>query len=137
MYYKSHNASSVCRYFGVSRKTFYKWLNRYENSGKDHLSLIDKSKRPFSSPNETTENLQTLIVRVRKSTGLGSDRLRFFIIKDYGISIPKPTIYAILKRKSLIKKSNIKTRKPIMYQMPYPGYIQMDIKRVPVFARRL
>lgn len=128
MYYKSHNASSVCRYFGVSRKTFYKWLNRYENSGKDHLSLIDKSKRPFSSPSETTENLQTLIVRLRKSTGFGPDRLRFFIIKDYGISIPKPTIYAILKRKSLIKKANRKTRKPIMYQMPYPGYIQMDIK---------
>ncbi len=63
MYYKSHNASSVCRYFGVSRKTFYKWLNRYEDSGKDHLSLIDASKRPKNSPKETKEDLQKLILK--------------------------------------------------------------------------
>ena len=43
-YYFSHgkNASLACRYFGISRKTFYKWLNRYE---RDDLSTLESLSR--------------------------------------------------------------------------------------------
>lgn len=34
----------TCRYFGVSRPTYYTWLNRYEKEGVD--GLRDRSKRP-------------------------------------------------------------------------------------------
>lgn len=128
MYQKYGNASFVCRYFGIARKTFYKWLNRYEASGKETQSLLDKSKKPTNSPKATREDFQKLIIKLRKSTGFGPDRLRLFLIKDYAIYIPKTTIYAILKRKRLIKKPKRRAKTPILYQMPYPGYIQMDIK---------
>ena len=128
MYQKSGNVSFVCRYFGIARKTFYKWLVRYEESGNDPLSLLDTSKRPKNSPKETQGDIQKLIVRLRKSTLMGPYRLKFFLKKDYGVSISRATIYAILKRKGLIKKSKKRAKTPILYQMPYPGYIQMDIK---------
>jgi ActR/RegA family two-component response regulator len=30
----THNVSQTCRYFGISRKTFYKWKHATKNTGK-------------------------------------------------------------------------------------------------------
>ncbi len=45
-YYETHgrNASLTCRYFGISRKTFYKWRARY--TPRDLVSLESRSRRP-------------------------------------------------------------------------------------------
>jgi transposase InsO family protein/transposase-like protein len=40
----SNNAALTCRYFGISRKTFYQWLNRYDSNNLK--TLEDHSKRP-------------------------------------------------------------------------------------------
>jgi transposase-like protein len=42
------NVSVACRQFGISRKTGYKWLHRYEAAGLN--GLVDQSRRPHSSP---------------------------------------------------------------------------------------
>ena len=44
--------SQLCRRFGVSRKTGYKWLGRFAESGRAGLS--DRSRRPHRSPEQTT-----------------------------------------------------------------------------------
>ena len=41
------NKSAACRQFGISRKTGYKWLHRYNTSGLD--GLINQSRRPRSA----------------------------------------------------------------------------------------
>ena len=38
------NVSELCRRFGVSRKTGYKWLSRYAAEGR--AGLVDQSRRP-------------------------------------------------------------------------------------------
>jgi transposase-like protein len=43
------NVAATCRYYGISRQTFYKWLRRYEELGE--AGLRDGSKRPLHSPN--------------------------------------------------------------------------------------
>lgn len=129
MYKKINNVSKVCLYFGISRKCFYKWLKRYEDAGGDPArSLIDRSKRPRRSPMLTHEYIQSIIIRLRKTTSFGPDRIRLFLLKDYNISLPRSTIYAILKRNGLIEKPKKMRRKPKCYQMPSPGYLQVDIK---------
>ena len=45
------NVAATCRYYGISRQTFYKWLRRYEELGED--GLRDGSSRPLHSPNAT------------------------------------------------------------------------------------
>lgn len=127
-YRRRGDVSFVCRYFGIARKTFYKWLNRYEKSGEDVLSLLDISRRPKTSPSRTGKDIETLILNLRKKTNFGPDRVRLFLIKDYGVSVPKATIYAVLKRSGVIKKKKERARAPLLYNMPYPGHIQMDIK---------
>lgn len=128
MYKQIDNVSKVCLHFGISRKCFYKWLKRYEGSGGDPKSLIDRSRRPKRSPMLTPKHIQTIVVKLRRTTSFGPDRIRLFLLKDHNISLPRATIYAILKRKGLIKKAKKIRRKPKCYQMPYPGYLQVDIK---------
>jgi putative transposase len=45
-YYEGHgrNAALTCRYFGISRQTFYRWRQRY--NPKRLQSLEDRSRRP-------------------------------------------------------------------------------------------
>lgn len=43
------NFSALCREFGITRKTGYKWLERYENQ----QSLSDMSRRPSCVANRT------------------------------------------------------------------------------------
>jgi transcriptional regulator with PAS, ATPase and Fis domain len=41
----TQNVSQTCRYFGISRKTFYKWKARYEELGE--AGLCDRSRANF------------------------------------------------------------------------------------------
>ena len=44
----SGNVAATCRYYGISRPTFYKWLRRYEELGED--GLRDRSSRAAALP---------------------------------------------------------------------------------------
>jgi transposase-like protein len=46
------NVSMTCRYYGITRQSFYVWKRRYEELGTDGLK--DRSRRPKKSPNATT-----------------------------------------------------------------------------------
>jgi putative transposase len=50
--------------YGVSRKTAYKWLERYETDGA--LGLGDRSRRPHRSPQATENDLAEAIVALRR-----------------------------------------------------------------------
>lgn len=129
MYEQIGNAWLTCRHFGISTKTFYKWRGRYLASGKNPGSLSDRSRRPKRSPNITKEQIMQLIRRFRKKTKFGPDRIRFYLMKDCKINIPRSTIYAILKREGLIKKHKKIKKRFLMYNLPNPGdNVQVDIK---------
>lgn len=129
MYEELKNASLTCRHFGISTKTFYKWRKRYLNSSRASASLADQSRRPKHSPNVTKEQIIQLIRRLRKKTRFGPDRIRFYLIKDYSVRVPRSTIYAILKREKLIKKCRRLKKHLLRYNLPNPGdNVQVDIK---------
>src|ERR1700693_2856960 len=46
------NVALTCRYYGISRHTYYIWLRRYEEGGID--GMRERSRRPLTSPNATT-----------------------------------------------------------------------------------
>jgi leucine-zipper of insertion element IS481 len=51
----------LCRRFGVSRKTGYKILERYNSCGLE--GLTDRSRRPYRHANQLPIQIETLIVR--------------------------------------------------------------------------
>ena len=50
--------------YGISRKTGYKWLERYEADGA--LGLPDRSRRPHSSPQATDADVMARLIRLRQ-----------------------------------------------------------------------
>ena len=44
------NRSELCSRFGISRRTGYKWLKRYDQSGVDGLHEV--SRKPHQSPQQ-------------------------------------------------------------------------------------
>jgi transposase len=47
----SGNVAATCRYYGISRQCYYRWLRRYEAAGLEELK--DRSHRPHHSPRAT------------------------------------------------------------------------------------
>lgn len=90
------NRAALCRRFGISRKTGYKWLERAQGAE----ALADRSRRPHASPTHTGEAIERAILRLRDShPGWGARKLRRRL-QDLGWSgLPAPsTIQAILAR---------------------------------------
>ena len=63
--YLEHEVSvtDLCHDFGVSRKTGYKWIERYLRQGP--AGLEERSRRPRRSPNQTAEEIVTAILDYR------------------------------------------------------------------------
>lgn len=65
--------AELCRRFGVSRKTGYKWIRRYEEGGE--AGLGDRSRRPSRVPHATPPEKVVRIVALRKKYGWGAKKL--------------------------------------------------------------
>jgi transposase InsO family protein len=57
--------TELCQGFGVSRRTGYKWLGRFEEQGRE--GLRDRSRAPHSHPNETDLITQGVVVELRRA----------------------------------------------------------------------
>ncbi len=96
-YEATGNANSVCRRFGISRKTFYKWLKRYETSGREPSSLVDRPRTPHTSRTRTSDELCRRIIEMREQTGEGPRRIRARL-REAEIRISSGTIWKIISR---------------------------------------
>ncbi len=54
----------LCDIYGISRKTAYKWIDRYVREGPG--ALLERSRRPQRSPNSTPPELVQAIVEARR-----------------------------------------------------------------------
>ena len=55
--------TELCAQFGISRKTGYKWVGRYDECGRG--GLMDQSRRPLVSANAISEDalIQTIVTK--------------------------------------------------------------------------
>jgi len=63
------NVSMTCRYFGITRQAFYKWLRRYEEQVLE--GLRDRSRRPHVIPHATKPEVVSKIVYLRQHYHFG------------------------------------------------------------------
>ena len=59
-----YSVSELARRFGVSRKTCYKWISRWEQQGAGGLE--EQSRRPASCPWKTAEKVCEELLRLKK-----------------------------------------------------------------------
>jgi transposase InsO family protein len=66
--------SELSREYQISRKTAYKWIDRYEAGGA--TALVDRSRRPHHLPNATANDLvQALLTKRRRHPHWGAKKL--------------------------------------------------------------
>lgn len=96
------SVAELCRQFGVSRKTGYKWLERYQQGGLEALG--DRSRAPHHHPNEVAEEVEAAIVGLRREhMHWGPAKLRAWLTtREPAVAWPAAsTIGEILKRAGL------------------------------------
>jgi transposase InsO family protein len=96
--------ASLCREFGISRKTGYKIFERYEQCGLEGLS--DRTRRPFRYANQLPEQVEAAIVAAKKGKPhWGARKIRELLLRrlPHAVKIPAcSTIHAIMDRHGLV-----------------------------------
>lgn len=126
----SAKVSDACRRFGISRRTGYKWLDRFEAEGEEGLK--DRSRRPFVSPNKTPDEVEQLILRAREGhPAWGGRKLKRWLEDRSVEGLPAPsTITEILRRHGRIDPEESRKHEPFQrFEAPQPNDLwQMDFK---------
>ena len=88
----------LCRRFGISPPTAYKWLARYAAAGAEGLQ--DRSRRPHQMPQRTAAALEQAILHLRTAQPAWGGRKIHARLQTLGYrAVPAPsTITAILRR---------------------------------------
>ena len=120
--------SIICKRYGTSRKSYYKWKNRYKEKGIE--GLLDNSRRPHNIKYmKVTSEIQETILDLRLTKRFGCNRIKFRLRRTIGLSLSTRTIYKILKRHGLnILKCQYRRRGYKRFAMKHPNdMLQMDI----------
>jgi transposase InsO family protein len=108
--------SELCTNYRISRKTAYKWIDRYLHEGPGGLE--DRSRKPYSAPNRTPQHIVQALLEVRSHhPSWGAGKLLAFVQRRHrGWDLPaRSTANEILKREGLLKP------KPRRRRIGHPG----------------
>ena len=106
------NFSSLCREFGITRKTGYKWIARAEETN----DLSDRSHARKNISNKTDKETENLILSVRKDNpAWGGKTIRQVLVKQGHEDLPcVKTCNNILKRNGCISEEESLKHKPFV-----------------------
>jgi transposase InsO family protein len=119
------NIRLLCRRFGISPTTGYKWLAR-QGEG-----LSDRSRRPLSSPSQTSEFVCQLILSVRSEHETwGARKIRQFLVNQGHEDLPScSTVTEILRRSGWLQKHLSEVKNVIRFEREEANLLwQMDFK---------
>jgi transposase InsO family protein len=132
------NVAATCRYYGISRPTFYKWLHRYEELGEQ--GLRDGSSRPHVSPNATKGEIVGKIIYLRQHYHFGPLKISMYLRRYHDIEIGHSGVWRILKRLEMNRLPSSQRYKRHQtrwkrYEKPQPGHrVQVDVKFIEPLA---
>jgi transposase InsO family protein len=124
------NRRQLCRRFGISPQTGYKWLARHKEHGMQ--GLVQRSRRPLRSPKRSGEALEQAVLALREKYPVwGARKLRALLQQQAVEHVPSAsTITEILRRHERLDGK--RAGQPAAYQRfehPAPNQLwQMDFK---------
>jgi transposase InsO family protein len=126
------NVSMTCRYFGITRQAFYKWLRRYEDQGLE--GLRDRSRRPHVIPHATKPEVVDKIVYLRKHYHFGPHKISMYLKRYHDVQVSPSGVWRILHRLGMSRlPASQRYRRHVdrwkRYEKPLPGHrVQIDVK---------
>jgi len=122
--------AELCRRFGISRKTGYKWRDRYRQAGE--AGLADRSRRPRAAPRRSPPAVERQVLGVRsRHPCWGGRKIRRVLQDRGGRTVPSAsTITAILRRHDRLGTPPTAGARPWQrFEQPAPNDLwQMDFK---------
>jgi len=97
--------SQLCERYGISRKTGYKWVERYQADGLE--GLTERSRRPHTVATEIPYAIRKAIIELRRQgrEPLGPKKIQALLLRRFPDQpIPsKTSIYNVLKREGVLE----------------------------------
>lgn len=122
------NRRELCRRFGISPPTAYKWLERWSEG---EAGLADRSRRPHASPGRTRAELEAALLAVRDAHPAWGARKIARRLTWEGLEPPAvSTVHEILRRSGRIAPDPPSPGKAYgRFERPEPNQLwQMDFK---------
>jgi transposase InsO family protein len=124
------NRRQLCRRYGISPKTGYTWLRRFQAGGV--AALAERPRRPQRSPQRPEPAMEAAIVAVRDAhPAWGGRKIRAYLQGRAAAALPSAgTITAILRRHQRLEPSESpKHRRWQRFEAEAPNRLgQMDFK---------
>lgn len=124
------NKRALCRRFGISPTTGYKWLKRHDAEGRTGLS--DRSRRPARSPGRPPEAMEARVLALRDEHPAWGGRKLARRLRDLGVAgVPSAgTITEILRRHDRLDEARSAAHRPfVRFEHAAPNDLwQMDFK---------
>jgi len=124
------NRSELCRDFGISRKTGYKWLERHRVASSEGLD--DRSRRPHTSPSRTAAATAAEVLRIRAASNnaWGGRKIAWTLASNGWQDVPAlSTITEILRRHGKLDRQAQHPGAHIRFERAEPNELwQMDFK---------
>jgi len=118
------NIRALCREFGVTPRTGYKWIKRYREEGEN--GLYDRSRRPHHSPLKSSSVIEEAVLKVRRAhPAWGGRKIQWKLVQDGMKSPPAAsTITAILSRNEMLNSAESTKHSPTQrFEMEYPNQL--------------
>ena len=125
----TRKVAPTCRYFGITRGSFYLWYHRYMSLGVEGLK--SKSSRPHKIKRWLPKNVRDTIIQLRLQRKYGPDRMAYYIRQKYNWFVSSQTIWRLYKEHGLnrLKYKKNWQRYPQQYSKAIPGdRVQVDVK---------
>jgi putative transposase len=114
--------TELCDRYGVSRKTGYKWVARYETDGATGLAW--RSSRPHESPQTTPPEIVAAIVALRNRYPRWGGKKIVAVLADRE---PTWTLPAISTANDLLKRAGLVAPRRRRRPVAHPGYTAHSI----------
>ena len=126
------NIAALCRRYGISRKTGYKWLAR---AAAGETGCDDRSRRPHTSPRCTEAAVEAAVLALRAEHPAWGGRKLHHALARQGVVQPLPapsTITAILDRHGALAEPVRPSRDDERFEHPVPNDLwQIDFMGQP------
>ncbi len=122
----------TCRHFGISRRAFYKWKQRYDAYGE--VGLYDRSRTPRHSPRATPREVVSKILYLRQHYHFGPARIAAYLKRFHRLTVAPSSVHRLLSKHGMNRlpanqKHRAHAKRWKRYEKARPGQrLQVDVK---------
>ena len=116
----SGNVSKTCRYFGISRETFYCWRRQYRKDGEK--GLINRRPGPRNPSWRTAPEIEKKVLHLRRTYHFGAQRISWYLQRYHRVEISEGGVRGTLSRHGLQRLPSTVNKRTIMARQVVKRY---------------